>query len=216
MLEAGHIVREVRRARVAIAGIGGTIVVAVVGRVEQDLEILVAVLHLLGLEVEGHVKLHVAGREVVLGRSDVVVAGACHGQVGVVAITAIARSGFGGRDRHRFLVEIRRENCVLGVVVHFAVIVGQHIAVLVEYLETVDARGAGLEAVVRLDVGDVRFRDVDGFGGLVGREGHRAGLLGEVLSREGREADGAVVHRFGDGGVARAGDGEGGRVYGCR
>ena len=77
---------------------------------------------------------------------------------------------------------------------------------LVEDLEGVGARGAGLEPVGV--VGHGCRGDGDVRPGLAGGEDERAALLRVVLPGEGRERDGAVVHRLGGACVAVARDGE--------
>ena len=187
------------------AGIGarGVVVEDVACLVEEDLDVLVAVVPFIHLEVEGHPQLRadeldvvprhvelVAREKRLVGPGRLVEAVVGDGPE-IIADTEILHGERGGRNGRSGR--------------HFADCAGEEKARRVQHLEAVAARGADLE-LVGVD-GRCSLRDGDGLRGLAGGEGERAVRGGEVLPREGAEAHGAEEDGLG-GRRAVARDGE--------
>ena len=127
------------------------------------------------------------------------------GLVAVFVVAVIVGGVLAGVDGHILDVERARRGYA-GAGGHAAVFRREDVAVAVQHLEAVGARGAALELVGVRAGGALRHGD--GLAGIVGGEGQRAGGGGEVLALDGAEGDCAVVYVLGNGGVASAGDGE--------
>ena len=202
-LETSHIARGTDIAGVTVAAAGA--VVAGGGVVDQQLQVFIGVVVLLGLEAEGHTQLGAQESQIGL-RAGGAVGGAGDALVAVVVVAVVIGGVLGGLDGDILDVEGAAAGYA-GAGGHAAVSRREDVAVAVENLEAVCA-AAGRLVLVGISAGGA-FGDGDGLAGLIGGEGQRAGGSSEVLALDGAEGDGAVVDGLGDGGVATAGDGEG-------
>ncbi len=199
-LKAGHIAGDTRRARITTAG--RRLAVAARCVINDDLQILVGVIYLLGLEFQRHVERNTQKREIVL--RIVVIEGGTVNRIRVARlfIATVVDGKLAGPDGARLLVEHvvghigARGNC--------AVTGGQAEAAQVQDLEAVRAGGAVL-IPIGISAGGV-LRDGDFHGVHAGLKGHLVGHAREVLPCEGGEGDGAVLNGLGDGEVSATGD----------
>ena len=176
------------------------------------MQVLVGVVVFLALETECHTQLGADLLEVRLGRVAAgEVAAAGDGLVAVFVVAVIVGGVLAGVDGHILDVERARRGYA-GAGGHAAVFRREDVAVAVQHLEAVGARGAALELVGVRAGGALRHGD--GLGGIVGGEGQLPAHGGEVLALDGAEGDGAVVDGLADGRVAATGNREGAAAVG--
>ena len=213
-LEAGHVARDADVAGVAVAAV--LAVVAVDGFIHEELQVLVAVVVLLGAHAQRHAQMGVDQGVVRLGR-DIAEVGRAGGRLVAVTVVAVVVGGvLGALYGHVPDIEraARRDARAGG---EGARRVGDKEAARVGELDAVFARVAGLEPVG--GDGGRRLRDDDVRRGLAGGERERAVVVGGVLgalyghvpdieraARRDARAGGEGARRVGDKEAARVGE----------